>query len=235
MTHFPAAQRRGNGDYFAASKDDCGCQLLQLRGNSSVICRTYSRHLHIWFDQQRGNMLRFSLCSRWFCSFRWKLQNVSVRRDGPGVGFSQWFSKQKGDSSAKGTDRKYSRTFCTFDNRCCSRWYEVEHSFDTLSGDTRLEGGLKRPKGKGVYHCDFNKIKSTDFILIPQWITICCSRWRESELLKGQGERSKPPFKGGRSKKHVQRSSGGFWELYQWSKETYTTQVKLNFCFSMSH
>ena len=35
-------------------------------------------------------------------------------------------------------------------------------------GDTSLEGGLKRPKGKGVYHCDFNKIKSTDFILIPQ-------------------------------------------------------------------
>ena len=35
-------------------------------------------------------------------------------------------------------------------------------------GDTRLEGGLKRPKGKGVYNCDFNKIKSTDFILIPQ-------------------------------------------------------------------
>ena len=64
MPHFPAAQRRGNGYYFAASKDDCGCQLLQLRGNSSVICRTYSRHLHIWFDQQRGNMLRFSLCSR---------------------------------------------------------------------------------------------------------------------------------------------------------------------------
>ena len=35
-------------------------------------------------------------------------------------------------------------------------------------GDTRLEGGLKRPKGKGVYNCDFNKIKSTDFILIPR-------------------------------------------------------------------
>ena len=93
MTHFPAAQRRGNGYYFAASKDDCGCQLLQLRGNSSVICRTYSRHLHIWFDQQRGNMLGFPLCSWWFCSFRVKLQNVTVRRAGLGGGvyvFGLW-------------------------------------------------------------------------------------------------------------------------------------------------
>ena len=134
MTHFPAAQRRGNGDYFAASKDDCGCQLLQLRGNSSVICRTYSRHLHIWFDQQRGNMLRFSLCSRWFCSFRWKLQNVSVRRDGPGVGLSRSVLKQKADRVRKEMIAIYSETVFTFDNRCCSRWYEVEHSFDILSG-----------------------------------------------------------------------------------------------------
>ena len=89
---------------------------------------------------------------------------------GRGVGFSQWFSKQKGDSSAKGTDRKYSRTFCTFDVitdvvQGDTRW---NTPLILCLGDTRLEGGLKRPKGKGVYHCDFNKIKSTDFILIPQ-------------------------------------------------------------------
>ena len=35
MSYFPGAQRRGNSYYFVASKDDCGWQLLQQRGNSS--------------------------------------------------------------------------------------------------------------------------------------------------------------------------------------------------------
>ena len=28
MPYFPGAKRRGNENYFEASEDDCGCQLL---------------------------------------------------------------------------------------------------------------------------------------------------------------------------------------------------------------
>ena len=56
MSYFPAAKRRGNNNYFAASKDDCGCCSCRSAAKSSVICRTSSRQLQIRYDQQRDKL-----------------------------------------------------------------------------------------------------------------------------------------------------------------------------------
>ena len=40
-------QTGGYWVYFVAAKEDYDCQLLHLRGNSSVMCRSYSQHL-LW-------------------------------------------------------------------------------------------------------------------------------------------------------------------------------------------
>ena len=61
LSYFPAAKRRGNNNYFAASKDDCGCCSCRSAAKSSVICRTSSRQLQIRYDQQRDKLL-LSLC-----------------------------------------------------------------------------------------------------------------------------------------------------------------------------
>ena len=90
---FPRSEAKGKWELFRSQRRRLRLSAVAARGNRSVICRTFSRHLHIWFDQQRGNMLVFSLCSQWFCSFRRKLQNGSVRRDGP------WGGLVRSDSS----------------------------------------------------------------------------------------------------------------------------------------
>ena len=56
LSYFPAAKRRGNNNYFAASKDDCGCCSCRSAAKSSVICRTSSRQLQIRYDQQRDKL-----------------------------------------------------------------------------------------------------------------------------------------------------------------------------------
>ena len=84
---FPRSEAKGKYVLFRSQQRRLRLVLLQQRGNSSVICRALSRQLHIWIDQQRGNMLVFSLCSRWFCGFRLKSKNGTVRRAGPLGGF----------------------------------------------------------------------------------------------------------------------------------------------------
>ena len=84
---FPRSEAKGKLVLFRSQQRRLRLVLLQQRGNSSVICRALSRQLHIWIDQQRGNMLVFSLCSRWFCGFRLKSKNGTVRRAGPLGGF----------------------------------------------------------------------------------------------------------------------------------------------------
>ena len=84
---FPRSEAKGKLVLFRSQQRRLRLVLLQQRGNSSVICRALSRQFHIWIDQQRGNMLVFSLCSRWFCGFRLKSKNGTVRRAGPLGGF----------------------------------------------------------------------------------------------------------------------------------------------------
>ena len=61
---FPRSEAKGKLVLFRSQQRRLRLVLLQQRGNSSVICRALSRQFHIWIDQQRGNMLVFSLCSR---------------------------------------------------------------------------------------------------------------------------------------------------------------------------
>ena len=61
---FPRSEAKGKYVLFRSQQRRLRLVLLQQRGNSSAICRALSRQLHIWIDQQRGNMLVFSLCSR---------------------------------------------------------------------------------------------------------------------------------------------------------------------------
>ena len=56
MSYFPGAKRRGNNDYFAAHKDDCGAQLLLQRGNSAKLLSFQLAASHS-VGPQRKNML----------------------------------------------------------------------------------------------------------------------------------------------------------------------------------
>ena len=56
---FPRSEAKGKYVLFRSQQRRLRLVLLQQRGNSSVICRAFSRQLHIWIDQQRGNMLCF--------------------------------------------------------------------------------------------------------------------------------------------------------------------------------
>ena len=54
---FPRSEAKGKLVLFRSQQRRLRLVLLQQRGNSSVICRALSQQLHIWIDQQRGNML----------------------------------------------------------------------------------------------------------------------------------------------------------------------------------
>ena len=54
---FPGSEAKGKLVLFRSQQRRLRLVLLQQRGNSSAMCRALSRQLHIWIDQQRGNML----------------------------------------------------------------------------------------------------------------------------------------------------------------------------------